>query len=136
MEKNNTPSLDHAKNDLKAAATLAGNAVVEAADVVKEQATQARQVAAGRFQQAREFAAVKVSQLRQSAGQQASQLRQYAAEKALAVRQKAEVGWDVTSDKAKQLHKSGEEYVKANPTKSVLIALGVGFLLGALIRRR
>lgn len=136
MEKNNTPSLDHAKSELKAAAAIAGNAVVEATDVVKEQAAQAREVAAGRFHQAREFAAAKVSQIRQSAGEHASQLRQYASEKALIVRQKAGAGWDVTSDKAKQLHKSGEEYVKANPTKSVLIALGVGFVLGALIRRR
>ncbi|MEG1507133.1 MAG: DUF883 C-terminal domain-containing protein [Akkermansia sp.] len=136
MENNNTPSLDHAKNDLKTAATLASNAVIEATDVVKEQATQARQVAAGRFNQAREFAAAKVGQLRQTAGEQASHLRQYATEKALIIRQKAEIGWDVTSDKAKQLHKSGEEYVKENPTKSVLIALGVGFLLGSLIRRR
>ena len=35
--------------------------------------------------------------------------------------------------KATDLHAAGEEYVKANPTGSVLGALGVGIILGLLL---
>lgn len=136
MNAENAPSLEHAKGDLKTAGTLAAGAVTEVAGVVAQQADYARQAAAGRFSQAREFAASKVSQIRRVAGVQATQIRNYAAEKASIVRQKASEGWDETRDKAKQLHESGEEYVKAHPTKSVLIALGVGMVLGCLLRRR
>jgi ElaB/YqjD/DUF883 family membrane-anchored ribosome-binding protein len=33
------------------------------------------------------------------------------------------------------LQEDGEEYIRANPLKSVLIALGAGFLLGISFRR-
>lgn len=132
----NVPTLDHAKEDLKSAATLAAGAVSEAAGAVAMHADHARQAAAGRFSQAREFAASKVNQIRRVAGVQAAQIRAYASEKASIVRQKAGEGWGETCDKAKELHRSGEEYVKANPTKSVLIALGTGIVLGFLLRRR
>lgn len=45
-------------------------------------------------------------------------------------------GWDITCTKAKDLHKAGEEYVKAHPTTSILCAMGVGALLGYLMGRR
>ena len=38
--------------------------------------------------------------------------------------------------KVNQIRKAGEEYVKEKPTQSVLIAMGVGLLIGLLIRRR
>lgn len=132
----NNPSFEHAKDQMKAGANMAVGAVTEAAGALAQQAGQARDAAAGRFSQAREFAASKVNQIRKVAGVQATQIRNYAAEKAAIVRQKAGEGWDETRDKARELHRSGEEYVKANPTKSVLIALGVGMVLGCLIRRR
>ena len=43
---------------------------------------------------------------------------------------------EVIRDKAKKFHEAGEEYVKEKPTQSVLIAMGVGLLIGMLIRRR
>ena len=42
----------------------------------------------------------------------------------------------VIRDKAKHLHEASEEYVKEKPTQSMLIAMGVGLLIGLLIRRR
>lgn len=129
-------SMEHVKEDLKGVASLAADAVSEAAGVVTQQALHVRKAASGRFSQAREFAAEKVGQIRKVAGVQAAQIRAYATEKASIVRQRASEGWDDTCDKAKEFHKSGEEYVKAHPTKSVLIALGVGVVLGALLRRR
>ncbi len=85
----------------------------------------AREVALSKFQQAREFAANKVSQIRKAAAQQAESLREYTVEKGT-----------IACDKAKAIHKAGEDYVKAKPTQSVLIALGVGVVIGLLIRGR
>ncbi len=45
-------------------------------------------------------------------------------------------GWDVTRSKAKDLHQAGEEYVRANPTGSMLGAVGIGIILGLLIGGR
>ena len=77
----------------------------------------ARELAVTRFQQARAFAAAKVNQI--------STICDYAQEKG-----------EVIRDKAKKFHEAGEEYVKEKPTQSVLIAMGVGLLIGLLIRRR
>ena len=38
-------------------------------------------------------------------------------------------------EKAKRLHVSAEDYVRAHPTKCVVGALGAGLLLGLMIRR-
>lgn len=85
----------------------------------------ARELAVNRFQQARAFAAAKVNHIRKAATEQAGNICEYAQEKGVVIR-----------DKAKQFHEAGEEYVKEKPTQSVLIALGVGLLVGMLIRRR
>ncbi len=45
-------------------------------------------------------------------------------------------GWDVTRAKAKDLHQAGEAYVRANPTGSMLGAVGLGIILGLLISGR
>lgn len=96
-----------------------------AANGAEAEAPSARELAITRFQQARAFAAAKVNQIRKAATEQAGNIRDYAQEKGVVIR-----------DRAKQLHHAGEEYVKEKPTQSVLIALGVGLLVGLLIRRR
>ncbi len=45
-------------------------------------------------------------------------------------------GWDATRTKAKDLHHAGEEYVRANPSGSILGAVGLGIILGLLIGGR
>ena len=84
-----------------------------------------RDRAVTRFHQARAFAAAKVNQIRKAATEQAGTIRDYAQEKGVVIR-----------DKAKHLHEASEEYVKEKPTQSMLIAMGVGLLIGLLIRRR
>lgn len=84
-----------------------------------------REIATSKFQQARAFAASKVNQIRKTATEQAAHLREFAQEKS-----------EIICDQAKKFHKAGEEYVKEKPTQSILIALGVGIVLGMLIRRR
>ena len=93
-----------------------------------------------RLSAAREFACEQYAKLRRVTADQVENVRQYTrdARRQLnegwdATRAKAIESWDVTREKAKDLHKAGEEYVKANPTTSVLGALGVGLLLGLLL---
>lgn len=44
--------------------------------------------------------------------------------------------WDVTKDKAKDMGKRTEQYVKENPWRSVGIAAAAGFLAALLSNRR
>ena len=82
-----------------------------------------------RLEAAREFAVEQYEKIRRAAAAQFETVRKYTKE----ARAKINDGWDVTCSKAKELHKAGEEYVKANPTTSVLGALGLGVLVGLLL---
>lgn len=82
-----------------------------------------------RLTAARQFAAAQYDKLRHAAANQAENVRHYTKE----ARQQLNVGWDVTCSKAKDLHEAGEDFVKSNPTGSVLGALGVGVIIGLLL---
>jgi ElaB/YqjD/DUF883 family membrane-anchored ribosome-binding protein len=56
-------------------------------------------------------------------------------EKTAEIRERAEVAYEDAVVRVKALQKDTEEYVRANPLKAVLIAVGAGFVLGALARR-
>jgi len=84
---------------------------------IKERATES----ARHFQ---EVATEKASALKENATVQAKQLRETACEQ-----------WDETRVKAKEIHVTAEDYIRQNPTKCVLGALGAGFLIGLLVRR-
>lgn len=85
-----------------------------------------------RLSAAREFASEQYEKLRRVTADQLENVRRYTQD----ARRQLNEGWDVTRTKAKDLHRAGEEYVKANPTTSVLGALGVGLLLGLLLGSR
>lgn len=82
-----------------------------------------------RLTAARQFAAEQYDKLRHAASVQAQNVRQYTNE----ARQQLNAGWDVTCTKAKDLHQAGEDFVKTNPTGSVLGALGLGVIVGLLL---
>jgi len=94
----------------------------------------------------KEAAAQKAAQLRDFAGEKASDLKSVAAEKIEAIRDGAggttgsfrgvaSEQWEDTREKARELQVSMEDYVRENPTKAILTAVGAGFVLGLLIRR-
>ena len=85
-----------------------------------------------RLSAAREFASEQYEKLRRVTADQLENVRRYTQD----ARRQLNEGWDVTRTKAKDLHHAGEEYVKANPTTSVLGALGVGLVLGLLLGSR
>lgn len=84
-----------------------------------------------RLSAARDFARAQYEKLRRITAGQVEAVRQYTRD----ARRQLNESWDATRAKAKDLHRAGEEYVKANPTTSVLGALGVGIILGLLIGR-
>ena len=93
-----------------------------------------------RLKAARDYACAQYDKLRRATAEQMEVVRKYTAEQMGNVRkytdearEQINAGWDVTCAKAKDLHAAGEEYVKANPTGSVLGALGVGIILGLLL---
>lgn len=93
-----------------------------------------------RLKAARDYACAQYDKLRRATAEQMDNVRRYTSERMVDVRrytdearEQLNEGWDATCAKAKDLREAGEEYVKANPTTSVLGALGVGFVLGLLI---
>jgi len=82
----------------------------------------------------REAATQKAAELKNAALQKGQQIRDAANERADHLKDIARDGIGVTSEKLDDLKTEGEAYVRANPAKSVLIALGIGFIIGRIIR--
>jgi ElaB/YqjD/DUF883 family membrane-anchored ribosome-binding protein len=50
-------------------------------------------------------------------------------------RGKAGQAWEDARDRARTFQDDAEQYVRENPTKAVVTALGIGFVLGMIFRR-
>lgn len=106
----NTPTVSEAANDLR---TAAG-----------EKAKEIKQVAEAKASKLREVATAKAGAFKEAATKQADQFKQTATEQ-----------WESTRVRAKEFHGTAEDYIRENPTKCVLGALGIGFLAGLIMRR-
>jgi ElaB/YqjD/DUF883 family membrane-anchored ribosome-binding protein len=73
--------------------------------------------------------------LRAAAEAKAQELRAAAESKAQELRGKAEHAYADAKVKARTFRDDGEQYVRQNPTRAVLTALGIGFVLGLIFRR-
>ncbi len=69
------------------------------------------------------------------AKQAAEDLRAAAGAKAQEYRGRVEQAYQSARTRARSWQEEGEQYVRENPLRGVLTALGVGFILGLLIRR-
>jgi ElaB/YqjD/DUF883 family membrane-anchored ribosome-binding protein len=114
----------------------------ESPDYLQSSKTHALQAA----EELKAAAALKAQQLREAAGQSAARFRETAAETTKKLRETAEERaararefathqWDNARTHAKDWQSQGEVYVRENPAKAVLAALGVGFVLGLIFRR-
>ena len=116
-----TPSIAQAANDLRAAAGEKAREFVHTAEnkavALKDRAVESAQ------------------HFRDTASEKAAALKAAASEKAAAFKDTATVQWEDTRVKAKELHVTAEDYIRQNPTKCVLSALGLGFLIGLIVRR-
>ena len=127
-----SPSVSQAANDLRAAA---GERAREVAHETAEQAKALKSKAVDTAQQFRDAATEKALALKATATEKATAFRQVAEEKATHLRTVADEQWHQTRDRAKDIHLTAEDYIRENPTKCVLGALGVGFLIGLISRR-
>lgn len=85
----------------------------------------------------------RVKNLKQGAGKASETVRERAGRVSAVAREKYDVaregarqGYEKVTKDMDQLGQDVNEYVRHNPGKSVAIALGVGFLLGILLRPR
>ena len=81
----------------------------------------------------KEAISAKAEDIRQAAAQKTNELREAAQGKAQEFGAAAESAWADAKSQAKTWQTKGEAYTRDNPTKAVLIALGVGFVLGLLV---
>ncbi|MEY2546079.1 MAG: hypothetical protein QOG48_1196 [Verrucomicrobiota bacterium] len=77
----------------------------------------------------------KIESSKTHARQAAEDLRSAASTVANEYRGKAEQAWDDARDRARTFQDDAEQYVRENPTKAVITALGIGFVLGMIFRR-
>jgi ElaB/YqjD/DUF883 family membrane-anchored ribosome-binding protein len=73
--------------------------------------------------------------LRSAAGAVANEYRGKAEEAWGDARGKAEAAWGDATDRVRTFQQDAEQYVRENPTKAVVTALGIGFVLGMIFRR-
>ena len=83
----------------------------------------------------RDQATAKANDLRDQASAKIEDLRGQATAKAEELRGQAEAAWGDAKVKARTYQEDGEAYVRENPTKAVLIAVGAGFILGSLLKK-
>lgn len=116
-----SPSIAQAANDLRTAAGEKAREFVHTAEskasVLKERAVESAQ------------------QFRETAAEKAAALKSVATEKATHFKESATEQWQDTRVKAKELQVTAEDYIRQNPTKCVISALGLGFLIGLIVRR-
>ncbi len=82
-----------------------------------------------------DFAATQPQAVKAAAVEKAQNFRAYAGEKAAAIKQEAGAKIKQGAAKAKEIHVSAEDYVREHPTKSILGAVGVGVIIGLIMRR-
>lgn len=82
-----------------------------------------------RLAAAREYAVAQYEKIRRAAVEQFDHVRKYTQDARVQINE----GWGSTCSKAKALHKSGEEFVKAHPTGTVLGGVGLGIIIGLLL---
>ena len=100
-----------------------------------EQKTPATADAHGKLESSKQHARKAAEDLRSAAGAIAGEYRDKAEHAWNEARGKAEHAWDEASDRVRTFQEDAEQYVRENPTKAVLTALGIGFVLGLIFRR-
>ncbi len=132
MEEVTNPPLTPPPGDgLKLRTTAPSELRSAAAQQAKTIATEAKDKA----QKLKTVAAEKAQTIKSNVSEKAQVIKQGAGEKAQVIKAKGKEQWDQGKIKAKEVHTSAEDYVRAKPTQCVLGALGVGFLLGLIVRR-
>lgn len=134
-----SPSVSAAASDLRGAAEDFTKTTGAQASKVKNKAAETAQAfkatAAERAGQYKAVATEKAEHYKAVATEKAEHYKTAAADKAAEVKANAQQQYETSVEKAKEFHVTAEDYIRQNPTKTVLGALGVGFLIGLITRR-
>jgi len=128
-----SPAAKSAADDLRAAAE--GKTPPREITPTEAKAQALKEAAAQKANQFRDYAEEKAQDLKSAATEKMGALREGAEETAIQLKGVASEQWQDTRVKARELHASMEDYVRANPTKAVLTAAGIGLFLGLITRR-
>ena len=115
--------------------TITPEDVYDSSPQPQQAANDLREAAGDKAKHLKQSAVEKAQQFREFAGTKASDLTQTAKEKAQHMKQTASNQVKCGQQKARAAHADAEDYIRKNPTKSVLTALGVGVVIGLIIRR-
>jgi len=127
-----TPSVSQAASDLRAAA---GEKAREFVHTAETKAAALKDRAVESAQHFREATAERASQFKSQATEKAQAFKSSATERAGQFKDTASDQWQDTRVKAKEFQVTAEDYIRENPTKSVVTALAAGFLIGLIVRR-
>lgn len=134
-----TPSVSSAAGDLRAAADDFKDTTGAQASNLKDKAVETAQAlranAAEKAEHYKTVATEKAEHYKAVATEKADHYKSVATEKAQHAKDTAQKQWEESSAKAKEFHVTAEDYIRQNPTKAVLSALGVGFLIGLVTRK-
>jgi ElaB/YqjD/DUF883 family membrane-anchored ribosome-binding protein len=121
------PSVSEAVSELRHAAGDFAAATSAEASRIKERAVEtAHSLKASASEKADHFKSL--------ASEKADYYKAVATDKVQHAKQTAQHQWEETRVKAKEIHVTTEDFIRQNPTKAVLGALGVGFLIGLIVR--
>lgn len=127
-----TPTVAEAASDLRFAATEKAR---ELAHTLGTQATTLKDRAVESAQHFRDAASERAAALRHTAGDKAETLRIAAAERAQWLQDSAVEQWSHTCETGRDIQITAEDYIRQNPTKCMFGALGLGILIGLMVRR-
>ena len=90
---------------------------------------------AAKLNDGKQHATQAVQDLRAAAEAKAAELRATAEGKVKELRGRAEHAYSDARDRAQTLRGESEHWIRENPTRAVLTAMGIGFILGLIFRK-
>ncbi|WP_166443004.1 DUF883 family protein [Phragmitibacter flavus] len=102
----------------------------------KKAAEELRAAATAKAQEFRGVASAKAQEFRGAAEQKAHEFRETAGEKAHQVKDYADKTWTDARSQALDYTAEAERYTREKPLQALLAALGVGIILGVILKKR
>ena len=97
-------------------------------------AEEIREVAAEKADDLKRVAVEKADRMKDAALEKGQEIRDMANEKVDSIKTYAEDNLGISGEKIDDLKVETERFVKENPVKSVFIALGLGFVIGRILK--
>lgn len=131
-----TSEMKEAKHKLETGSEHARSAWGATTEAAKNVGTTIKKEATEAFATGKEYLGKAVQSFGEAASETYDVVRGQASETAQAYRAKAKCAMDEVSVRAKNVQAKAEDYIRTYPLKAVGIAVGVGALLAAILRKR